>query len=116
MEIFTSAPHHDVLVLLFQVALLLFTARALGELAQRLGHPSVIGEILAGIVLGPSLLSGFFPYIGEWIVTQTNLQGHLLEVISLVGAIFLLLITGLETELFETLGIPEVKAPEHIRI
>jgi Kef-type K+ transport system membrane component KefB/nucleotide-binding universal stress UspA family protein len=99
MESFTAAPHHDVLVLIIQVAALLFTARALGEIAQRLGQPAVIGEILAGIVLGPSLLSGFFPFINEWIVPQTEVQGYLLEIISLMGAMFLLLITGLETDL-----------------
>ncbi|HEX3035744.1 MAG TPA: cation:proton antiporter [Thermodesulfobacteriota bacterium] len=99
METFTAAPHHDVLILVLQVAVLLLTARALGEVAQRLGQPAVVGEILAGIVLGPSLLSGFFPVIGEWIVPQTEVQGYLLEVISLIGVMFLLLITGLETDL-----------------
>lgn len=99
MDVFTAASHHDVLVLVGQIAILLFTARALGEVAQRLGQPSVVGEILAGIVLGPSLLSSLFPAIGEWIVPQTAVQGYLLEVISLIGAIFLLLITGLETDL-----------------
>jgi len=99
MESFTAAPHHDVLVLIIQIAVLLSTARALGEIAQRLGQPAVIGEILAGIVLGPSLLSGFFPFINAWIVPQTEVQGYLLEVISLIGVMFLLLITGLETDL-----------------
>lgn len=99
MDLFTAASHHDVLVLVVQIAVLLFTARALGEIAQRLGQPSVVGEILAGIVLGPSLLSSLFPVVGEWIVPQTAVQGYLLEVISLIGAIFLLLITGLETDL-----------------
>ncbi len=99
MDLFTAASHHDVLVLVVQIAVLLFTARALGEVAQRLGQPSVVGEILAGIVLGPSLLSSLIPAIGEWIVPQTEVQGYLLEVISLMGAIFLLLITGLETDL-----------------
>ncbi len=96
---FTAAPHDDVLILLFQVAVLLLAARTLGELAQRLGQPSVVGEILAGIVLGPSLLSGVFPLLGEWIVPQTELQGYLLELVSMIGAMFLLLITGLETDL-----------------
>jgi Kef-type K+ transport system membrane component KefB/nucleotide-binding universal stress UspA family protein len=96
---FTAAPHHDVLVLLVQVAVLLFAARAMGEIAQRLGQPAVVGEILAGIVLGPSLLSGFFPLLGEWIVPQTEVQGHLLELVAMIGAVFLLLITGLETDL-----------------
>ena len=96
---FTAAPHHDILVLLVQVALLLFTARAFGEIAGRLGQPSVVGEILAGIVLGPSLISGLFPVLGAWIVPEPGLPGHLLEVVSLLGALFLLLITGLETDL-----------------
>lgn len=99
MDVFTAASHHDILVLLIQLALLLFSARALGELAQRIGQPSVVGEILAGILLGPSFLSSLVPALGEWIVPQTEVQGYLLEVVSLLGAMFLLLITGLETDL-----------------
>lgn len=99
MDIFSAAPHHDILILVLQVAVLLFAARALGEIAQRLGQPSVVGEILAGIILGPSLLSGLFPFLGEWIIPQNEVQGYLLEVVSLIGAIFLLLITGLETDI-----------------
>ncbi len=96
---FTAAPHHDVLILLVQIAILLFSARAMGELAQRLGQPSVVGEILAGIILGPSLLSGLFPAVAAWVVPQTAVGGYLLEVVSLLGALFLMLITGLETDL-----------------
>ncbi|HRL12752.1 MAG TPA: cation:proton antiporter [Aggregatilineales bacterium] len=97
--VFTAAPHHDVLVLLVQVAVLLFTARIMGEIAQRLGQPTVVGEILAGIILGPSLLSGLIPALGEWIVPHNATQGYLLELVSLIGVMFLLLITGLETDL-----------------
>lgn len=99
MEIFTAAPHDVIVLLLAQLAILLFTARALGEIAQRLNQPSVIGEILAGILLGPSILSGFFPFFEPWVIPQTELQGYLLETVSLVGAMFLLLITGLETDI-----------------
>lgn len=99
METFTAASHHDVLVLVIQIAILLFSARALGELAQRIGQPAVVGEILAGVILGPSLLAGLFPALGVWIVPQTAIQGHLLEVVSLIGAMFLLIITGLETDI-----------------
>ncbi|HEX6983240.1 MAG TPA: cation:proton antiporter [Balneolaceae bacterium] len=99
MEVFSAAPHHDVLVLIIQIGVLLLAARAFGEIAQRLGQPSVVGELLAGIILGPSLLSGLFPALGQWLVPQTAVQGYLLEVVSMIGAMFLLLITGLETDI-----------------
>ncbi|MBA3533920.1 MAG: cation:proton antiporter [Ardenticatenales bacterium] len=99
MNVFTPVDHHDILLLLIQVTVLLGVARLLGEVALRLGQSSVIGEILAGIILGPSLLSTFVPFVGQWIMPHSPAQGHLLEVISLLGAMLLLLITGLETDL-----------------
>lgn len=99
MESFATAPHHDVLVVVIQIAVLLFTARALGEVARRLGQPAVVGEILAGIVLGPSLLSGLFPFVEQWLIPQTETQGYMLDTIRLLGAMSLLLITGLEMDL-----------------
>ncbi len=95
---FTAAPHHDVLLLLLQMAVLLASARLLGELALRLGQPSVVGEISAGIILGPSCLSGLFPQVAQLLVPQNPTGGYLLEAISMIGAMFLLLITGLETD------------------
>ncbi len=99
VEPFTAASHHDVLKLLVQIGLLLFTARALGEISQRLGQPAVVGELLAGILLGPSLLSGAVPWVGSWILPQTEIQGFLLETVALIGVMFLLIMTGLETDL-----------------
>jgi Kef-type K+ transport system membrane component KefB len=99
MDVFTSASHDDVLFLVVQVAILLASARLLGELAQRLKQPAVVGEILAGILIGPSLLSSLVPAVGAWVIPQTDVQGYLLEVVSLMGVMFLLLITGMETDL-----------------
>jgi len=99
VDVFTAASHQDVLALVIQIAVLLFTARALGEVARRLGQPAVVGEILAGILLGPSFLSSLIPAVGAWIVPQTPVRGYLLETISMVGVMFLLLITGLETDI-----------------
>lgn len=86
-------------MLVIQVGILLLAARALGEVAQRLGQPSVVGEILAGIILGPSLLSSLFPEFGNLMIPQNEVQGYLLETVSLLGAMFLMLITGLETDI-----------------
>jgi Kef-type K+ transport system membrane component KefB len=99
METFSAASHDDVLQLVVQIALLLSTARALGWLAQRLNHHRWSGEILAGVILGPSLLSGLIPAVGRWIVPQTEVQGFLLETVALIGVMLLLVVTGLETDL-----------------
>lgn len=96
---FAAAPHDDVLAFLVQVAILLLTARVLGALARRYGQPTVLGEILAGVLLGPSLLAGIAPGIEGWLIPQTVTQGHMLELVGLLGALFLLLLTGLETDL-----------------
>jgi Kef-type K+ transport system membrane component KefB/nucleotide-binding universal stress UspA family protein len=99
MDVFSAASHDEVLQLVVQVALLLAAARLLGGIAQKLNQPSVVGEILAGVILGPSLLSGIFPTLGQWIVPQTEVQGFLLEAVALIGVMFLLVVTGLETDL-----------------
>ncbi len=98
-EIIFAGVHNDILKLLIQISILLIAARFFGEIAQKLGQPSVLGEILAGIILGPSLLGNIFPFIHGWIIPVTEIQKNLLEVITLIGAMFLLLITGLETDL-----------------
>jgi Kef-type K+ transport system membrane component KefB len=99
LETFSAASHQEVLQLVVQIAVLLATARFLGGLAQRLGQPQVVGEILAGVVLGPSLLSGLVPWIGEWVLPQTEAQGFMLEVVALIGVMLLLILTGLETDI-----------------
>jgi len=96
---FAAAPHDDVLAFLVQVAVLLLVARLLGTISQRFGQPPVLGEILAGVILGPSLLAGLVPELEPWLVPQNVAQGHLLELVALLGALFLLLLTGLETDL-----------------
>lgn len=99
LDTFQAASHSEVLRLVVQVAALLLTARLLGGIATRLRQPSVVGEILAGVVLGPSLLSGLVPSLGEWVLPQTEVQGYLLEVVALIGVMLLMVVTGLETDL-----------------
>lgn len=90
---------HAVVLLLLQLGLLLLVARTLGEVAVRLGLPSVVGELLAGIVLGPSLFGQLAPGVFAVVVPFEPEQFHLLEVVSLLGVLMLLIVTGMETDL-----------------
>jgi len=98
MTIVKPLGEHELLLLLLQFALLLAVARALGQIAVRFGLPSVVGELLAGFVLGPSLFGNLAPGLFHGLFPQTPDQVHLLEVISWLGVIMLLILTGLETD------------------
>jgi Kef-type K+ transport system membrane component KefB len=95
----TPIPGHTVFLLLIQLALLLIVAR-LGAAAVRLvGLPAVVGELAAGIVLGPSVFGHYAPGAFAALFPQTSEQFHLLETVGLLGMALLLLLTGLETDL-----------------
>lgn len=85
--------------LLIQIAVLVFFGRVLGELAKRAGQPAVIGELLAGILLGPTLLAKIWPEAQSWIFPHADQQGQLLSTIARLGVLLLLLVTGFEIDL-----------------
>jgi len=82
--------HHasDILLTLFVVFV---AAQVGGEIAQRLRLPSVVGEIAAGCVIGPSLLG--------WIAPEQIATGMPLDVLAEIGVVLLLFSVGLETRL-----------------
>jgi Kef-type K+ transport system membrane component KefB len=88
---------HDFALLLFQLFALLTLGLGLGELFRRVRQPTVIGEILAGIVLGPSVLGVLAPDVFSTLFPgpQTQLLGSL----AWLGSVFLLLVAGLEINL-----------------
>src|SRR3982074_2267455 len=90
---------HELLLLIVQFGLLLLVARTLGEVAKRFRLPSVVGELLAGFVLGPSLLGAVSPGTFHTLFPSKPEQVHLLEALSWLGVIMLLILTGLETDL-----------------
>ena len=96
-HIFISHLHYDTLILLIQIAGLLLFARLMGELAQRVGQPAVVGEIFAGILLGPTLI-GNVPIVAEYMVPNDSGRNYL-TIISMLGAMFLLFIAGMETDI-----------------
>jgi len=94
-----SLPHHAVFLLLLQIAVLLAMARLLGELMRKLGQPAVIGELIAGVVLGPSVLGYFAEHVQHFIFPAEQAQADLLSVVSWLGVLFLILSTGFETDI-----------------
>src|ERR1700748_2157016 len=86
-------------IFLVQIVLLIGVGRGLGELMQRIGQPSVIGELLAGVLLGPSLLGWVWPAAHQTIFPALPEQKALIDGLGQFGILLLLLLTGMETDL-----------------
>lgn len=93
-----ALPGHALFLLLLQIAMIVAVARVLSELAKRIGQPAVLGELLAGILLGPSLFGWLWPHGFAAVFPADPLQVHLLEGMAWLGMVLLLLLTGLETD------------------
>ncbi|WP_247195556.1 cation:proton antiporter [Streptomyces sp. GESEQ-35] len=91
-----TIPHHSLLVFLLQVAVLLLLATALGQLAARFHLPAIVGELLAGVIVGPSLLSHVWPALADWLLPKEPGQLHLLDAVGQLGVVLLVGITGME--------------------
>ena len=89
---------HEVLVFLIQLALLIGVARLLGGLMKRIGQPSVVGELLAGVLLGPSLFGNVAPDAYEWVFGEEVVTSVIFG-LSWLGVIMLLVVIGFETDL-----------------
>ncbi len=84
---------------LAQLILLLVVGRLLGEAMQRIGQPPVMGQLIAGLLLGKSVLGAFAPELQHLIFPDDAAQRRMLQAVSEVGVLLLLLLTGMETNL-----------------
>jgi len=82
----------------FAVILLLMSAHFVGYLFNKFNLPRVGGEILGGIILGPSLLGQFLPSVYVWIFQGFEAEGKLLSLVYNLGMILLMFISGLEVQ------------------
>ena len=79
--------------------LLIVVGRLLGELMQRFGQPAVMGQVLGGIILGPSVF-GVVWHSGQQVIFPLESSGReMLKAVSELGILMLLLLTGMETDL-----------------
>jgi hypothetical protein len=82
--------------LLLQVIVIVLATRLVGALFVRCGQPSVVGEVLAGILLGPSLLGWVWPEASGFIFPEESLG--VLKLLSQVGVCLFMFVVGLELE------------------
>ena len=95
----SSLDHHELLVFWVQLLALYSAARLFGALARRIGLPSVIGELSAGLVLGPSVFGVVWPSGFDWFLPESEVQSSMLLAVSWFCAAFLLVVAGFETDL-----------------
>lgn len=81
------------------LGILLFSARLLGEVARRLNQPSVIGEILAGILLGPTILGTFAPGFSQFLFPTQGSGAIALDALTTLAITLFLLVAGIEIDL-----------------
>jgi len=91
--------HSEVINLLLQLASMLIMARIFAEIAQKFRQPAVVGELLAGIILGPTILGTFSPEMFDFLFQSHASANLALDGIVQVAVILLLFIAGLEVEL-----------------
>jgi Kef-type K+ transport system membrane component KefB len=89
----------EVLNFLIIVSVILTAARVLGEICKKYKQPAVIGEILAGIILGPSLLGSFFPNLFNEIFISQPRSYAAFDGLANIGIILLMFIAGFEVDL-----------------
>jgi Kef-type K+ transport system membrane component KefB/nucleotide-binding universal stress UspA family protein len=86
-------------LLVAEILLLLVVGRVLGEGMQRIGQPALMGTLLAGIILGPSLFGWVWPQAQHFIFPKDEAQKGMIDGLSQIGILMLLLLTGMETDL-----------------
>ena len=82
--------------LILQLMVIVLAARALGTVASRLGQPAVIGEIAAGVLLGPSLVGWIAPGFSAFLFPESSMP--FLQLLSQIGVLLFMFLVGVEFE------------------
>ena len=95
----SSLSHHELTLMFFSLALLLATARLLGELSRRFNQPAVMGEILAGIILGPTVFGSLAPNLYQTLFPSEGSLSIVLSALTTLSIVLFLLVAGMEVNL-----------------
>lgn len=94
---FLTNLHHPLALLLAHIVTIILVAKLFGWICVKLKQPSVIGEMIAGIVLGPSLVGLYFPDFSAFMFPKESLPN--LQFLSQIGLILFMYIVGMELDL-----------------
>ncbi|WP_296038674.1 cation:proton antiporter [uncultured Agrobacterium sp.] len=84
---------------LIQIIVLVVVGRLLGEAMVRIGQPSIMGQIIGGVLLGPSVFGLVFPEAQSTLFPDGEAQKAMADAVAQLGILFLLLLAGMETDL-----------------
>jgi len=95
-------------IFVLELVLLLVVGRGLGELFQRFDQPAIMGQLIGGILLGPTLFGWLWPSLQHGIFPSDPSQKSMIEAVSQLGILLLLMLTGMETDLklVRRVGVP----------
>ena len=100
-EQFQDTYHHNIThplaILLLQIITIIIVARVFAFFCKKIGQPSVIGEIAAGIFLGPSFVGHYFPEFSAFVFPLASLTN--LQFLSQIGLILFMFVVGMELDL-----------------
>jgi len=98
---------HEFLNFILAIAIIIVAAKAAGYVTTRLGQPSVLGELLAGLILGPTALD----MLNAWpVFSHDESLSHSITMMAELGVILLMMLAGLELHLSELLSSGKVAA------
>ena len=95
-NVFRDNLRNSLSILLLQLVVIIVVTRLVGKLFQKIGQPAVLGEIVAGILLGPSLLGWFAPGLMAFLFPAASMET--LKLLSQIGVVLFMFVVGMELD------------------
>lgn len=91
--------HHDVMLFFLSLGVLLGVAKGFGEVMTRFNQPAVLGELLAGVLLGPTVLGSIFPDLNDFFFPNHGARAFAMDGFLTLCITLFMIVAGLEVDL-----------------